>query len=233
VKANSEHAEAVRLPAVPRLVLASASPRRRGLLHEAGFDFEVHPADIDEDDHPVGLLPGHLAEWLAVEKAGVISRQFPGSAVLAADTVVAFGDTILGKPEDPDHARRMLRLLGGTTHMVVTGIAVLRLDDGFKRSDRVISAVSMRILTPEEIEGYVAGGDWRGKAGGYGIQDNDPFVSRVNGSFTNIVGLPMEEATAMLAEAGVAPLRSAANASQEMRNPNVRNPNQIPMTKSE
>ena len=100
---------------------------------KAGYDFEVHPADVDEDDHPVGLLPGDLAEWLATQKAEVIAAQVPDSVVLAADTVVAFGDTILGKPEDADHARQMLTLLGGTTHMVVTGIAVLRPRDGFKR----------------------------------------------------------------------------------------------------
>jgi septum formation protein len=187
----------------PALVLASASPRRRGLLYEAGYDFEVHPADIDEDDHPVALLPGDLAEWLAVEKAQVISRRFHQSLVLAADTVVAFGDTILGKPDDADHARKMLRLLSGTTHMAVTGVALLRGSDNFKRSTRVISAVQMRPLTDDEIERYIATNDWRGKAGGYGIQDNDPFVTRISGSLTNIVGLPMEETIALLNEAGV------------------------------
>lgn len=206
VTANSEHSAAAQPSATaPQLVLASASPRRRGLLHEAGYDFEVHPADIDEDDHPVGLLPGDLAEWLATEKARVIACRFPNSVILAADTVVAFGDAILGKPEDGEHARQMLRLLGGTTHMVVTGIAVLRCRDDFKRTDRVISAVNMRLLTPEEIDRYVATGDWQGKAGGYGIQDNDPFVTRTNGSLTNIVGLPMDETRAMLAEAGIVP----------------------------
>ncbi len=174
-------------------------------MHEAGYDFEVHPADIDEEDHPVGLLPTGLAQWLATEKARVIAERFPDATVLGADTVVAFGDMILGKPEDADHARQMLRLLGGTTHMVVTGIAVRRQVDAFARAGHVISAVKMRILTPEEIETYVAGNDWQGKAGGYGIQDNDPFVTRVTGSFTNIVGLPMDEVRAMLAEAGIGP----------------------------
>jgi septum formation protein len=189
----------------PRLVLASASPRRRELLHVAGFDFEVHPADIDEDDHPISLLPGDLAEWLATQKAGEIARRFPNSIVLGADTVVAFGDSILGKPEDADHARWMLRLLSGSTHMVVTGVALARQRDELMRSTRVISAVNMRPLTDDEVERYVAGNDWQGKAGGYGIQDNDPFVTRTSGSFTNIVGLPMDETTAMLAEVGIVP----------------------------
>ncbi|HWE02140.1 MAG TPA: Maf family protein [Tepidisphaeraceae bacterium] len=195
--AGGETAEA------PRFVLASASPRRRELLHQAGYDFHLHPADIDEDDHPQKLLPGDLAEWLATQKAEVISARFPASAVLGADTIVAFGDAILGKPHDADHARQMLRLLGGSTHLVVTGIAVRRRRDDFKRSARVMSAVKMRELTDEEIERYVATLDWQGKAGGYGIQDNDPFVTRITGSFTNIVGLPMDETAAMLAEAGV------------------------------
>jgi len=197
-------------------VLASASPRRRELLHEAGYDFEVHPANIDEEDHPVGLLPGDLAEWLATEKAKAIATQFPNSVILAADTVVAFGDCILGKPEDADHARQMLTLLGGTTHMVVTGIAVISPAQKFSKADRVISAVNMRRLTADEIDRYIATNEWQGKAGGYGIQDNDPFVTRVNGSFTNIVGLPMDEARALLAEAGIQPTR-AVEAEQGMR----------------
>ncbi len=189
----------------PRLVLASASPRRRELLHKAGYEFDVHPADLDESDHPLGLLPGDLAEWLATQKALALAGKFPNSFVLGADTVVAFGDMILGKPEDADHARQMLRLLGGTTHLVVTGIALVRKSDNYKRAGRVISAVNMRQLADAEVEQYVASNDWQGKAGGYGIQDNDPFVTRMTGSYTNIVGLPMEETEAMLAAAGVVP----------------------------
>ena len=175
------------------------------MLHEAGYDFEVHPADIDEDDHPENLLPGDLAEWLATQKAMTISQRFPASVILAADTAVAFGDAILGKPDHADHAREMLRLLGGSTHMVVTGIAVKHPGGGGLHSTRVISAVNMRALTPEEIETYLVTGDWQGKAGGYGIQDPDPFVTRIQGSYTNIVGLPMEEARALLSDAGINP----------------------------
>lgn len=193
-----------RAPPAPALVLASASPRRREILHQAGYEFDVHPADIDEDDHPLNLLPGDLAEWLAGEKARAIAPHFPASVVLAADTVVAFGDLILGKPDDPDHARQMLSLLSGSTHMVVTGVAALRAPSFF-RSTRVISAVRMRQLTDGEIDQYVASNEWKGKAGGYGIQDDDPFVTRISGSFTNIVGLPLEETQELLAAAGIAP----------------------------
>lgn len=198
---SSRPAEPRHMPV--RLILASASPRRRGLLHEAGYDFQVHPADIDEDDHPPGLLPGDLAQWLAVQKADAIAPRFAGAVVLAADTVVAFGDVILGKPDDADDARRMLRLLSGSTHMVVTGIAVARPSNGFRDAARVISAVNMRAMSSQEIDRYVASNDWQGKAGGYGIQDNDPFVTRISGSHTNIVGLPMDETRVMLAAAGV------------------------------
>jgi septum formation protein len=188
-------------------VLASASPRRQALLREAGYDFLVAPADIDEGDVPPGLLPGVLAEHLALEKARAVAERFPDDdvVVLGADTVVAFGDVPLGKPADPDDARRMLGLLGGTTHVVVTGVAVVRRAADVVRRCRVLSAVHMRPLSPEEVEAYVQSGEWQGKAGGYGIQDRDPFVTRLSGCHTNIVGLPMTTTRRLLGEAGVQP----------------------------
>ena len=188
-----------------RLILASASPRRRQLLAEAGFEFEIHPADIDEDRYPPGLAPGELAQWLAIKKAAVVADRFPDAVVLAADTVVALGKQLLGKPRDAQHAREMLQTLSGTTHEVTTGIAVVCKAEQFSREDCVLSLVQMRIMTPQEIDHYVATGLWEGKAGGYGIQDQDPFVTRISGDLTNIVGLPMDRTTALLAEAGVRP----------------------------
>ena len=191
----------------PRLILASASPRRQQLLREAGYDFVVQPADVDEDDHPPRILPADLAEYLAVQKArAVASRpQFRNDVVLAADTVVAFGDRPLGKPADAADARRMLELLSGTTHIVITGVSVVRQATNHAARGRVMSAVRMRPLTADEIARYVAGNGWQGKAGGYGIQDEDPFVTRTAGCHTNIVGLPVPEAQRLLAEAGVVP----------------------------
>jgi septum formation protein len=197
------------VPPQPRLILASASPRRQQLLREAGYEFVVHPANIDEDDHPPGILPGDLAEYLAVQKANAVAAQFPQDVVLAADTVVAFGDTPLGKPADAADARRMLELLGGTTHIVITGLAVVRAAASHTARSRVMSAVRMRPLTPVEIARYVAGNEWQGKAGGYGIQDDDPFVTRIAGCHTNIVGLPLPEARRLLAQAGVTPATPA------------------------
>ncbi len=191
--------------AQPRLILASASPRRQSLLREAGYEFTVQPADIDEDNFPSGILPSELALRLAREKARVIAERFPDAVVLAADTVVAFGDQILGKPADAQAATEMLTLLAGTTHLVITGVAVRHEIGGFNADQRLMSAVRMRRLSESEIADYVAGGDWMGKAGGYGIQDQDPFVTRMSGSHSNIVGLPMGLAKRLLSQAGIVP----------------------------
>jgi len=183
--------------------LASASPRRQQLLREAGYAFLVRPANVDEDDHPPRILPADLAEYLAVQKASAVAAQFPDDAVLAADTVVAFGDKPLGKPVNANDARKMLELLSGTTHIVITGVAVVRAAANHSSRSRVMSAVRMRLLRPEEIARYVAGEQWVGKAGGYGIQDHDPFVTRISGCHTNIMGLPMPVTRRLLAEAGI------------------------------
>jgi septum formation protein len=188
----------------PRLVLASASPRRRSLLTEAGYEFVVHPSNVDERaEEKAGLLPADLALRLAVAKAEAVAGTFPDEVVLAADTVVAFGDLALGQPTDADHARKMLRLLAGTTHIVITGVAVVRTAAGHHQSARVMSAVRMRTLSFAQIESYIATEAWRGKAGGYGIQDYDPFVQRLTGCLTNIVGLPMTTTRTLLEAAGV------------------------------
>ena len=193
--------------ALPRLILASASPRRKELLSEAGYEFVVHPSKVHEESHAQqGLLPAELALELAEAKARAVAAQFPRDIVLAADTVVAFGDEVLGNPADAEHAKRMLQLLSGTTHIVITGLAVLQRERNWARSASVISAVRMRQLSKLEIDNYVACGQWEGKAGGYGIQDPDPFVVRITGSHSNIVGLPMKVTSQLLAEAGVHPI---------------------------
>lgn len=187
------------------LILASRSPRRIELLRDAGFAFETLAADIDEEQYPQGIPPSRVAEYLAEEKARKIAELHPGAVVLGADTVVALGDQLLGKPEDAAHARWMLGQLAGSIHEVTTGVCVICWDSGKTQVSHVTSTVSMRKLSPSEVELYIASGDWLGKAGGYGIQDRDPFVTNMGGSHTNIVGLPMELATRMLKDAGIMP----------------------------
>jgi septum formation protein len=192
----------------PRLILASASPRRQTLLREAGYEFVAQPPNVDEETLGRGLAPIELAVHLATTKAEAIAAERPDDVVLAADTVVAFGDMPLGKPADAGQARRMLELLAGTTHIVITGVAVVHRGEGFFAARRVLSAVHMKPLTAAQIDQYIAGGNWRGKAGGYGIQDPDPFVQRLAGCQTNIVGLPMTTTRQMLAAAGIGPDRA-------------------------
>jgi septum formation protein len=189
----------------PHLILASASPRRQELLREAGYEFETHPANVNEEDFHSDALPIEIAEELSRRKAAVVAQKFRNDLVLAADTVVAFGDKPLGKPRDPNEARRMLALLAGTTHIVITGVTVMRASKGLKQTRVAMSAVRMKPLTAAEIDTYVASWEWQGKAGGYGIQDRDPFVIKVSGSHTNVVGLPMEITSEMLATAGIFP----------------------------
>jgi septum formation protein len=191
----------------PTLILASGSPRRQQLLRDAGYAFEVDVADVDESAYPANLLPAQVAVHLAEAKARAVAMRHPDAVVLAADTVVAFGDWVLGKPADAVHARKMLQLLSWTTHIVITGVCASHIGNNFFKSIPAMSAVKMRIMTPAEIDRYVASNDWQGKAGGYGIQDPDPFVTRQAGSKTNIVGLPMSATRALLAEAGVTPER--------------------------
>lgn len=182
-----------------RLILASASPRRRDLLASVGVvPDEVRPADIDETPRK-GELPRPYALRLAREKAA--SAAEPGALVLAADTVVSAGRRILGKPEDEAEAHAFLTLLSGRRHRVATGVA-LRLGD--REWTRLVETqVKIKRLSDAEISAYLRSGEWRGKAGGYAIQGIAAgFVPSINGSYTNVVGLPLAETANLLAGAG-------------------------------
>ena len=174
------------------VVLASTSERRRRLMEEAGYDFEVEAPGFEEDAlHPMD--PSVLAEALAWAKARAVSERIGRGVVIGADTIVALDGDVIGKPEDPDDARRILGRLSGSTHEVITGLCVL---NAGSRGERVIGAdvtrVTMRRLTDEELDAYVAGGEGLGKAGAYAIQETgDRFITSMDGSFTNVVGLPM------------------------------------------
>jgi len=189
-----------------RLVLASASPRRQQLLRQAGYEFAVFPANIDEDS-VLNLMPIELARHLSFEKAKAVATRLPHDVVLAADTVVAFGDRALSKPEDAEDARRMLALLSGTTHIVITAVTLMQKESEVQQTRAAMSAVRMRVMSTEEIDEYITSGQWEGKAGGYGIQDQDPFVTKMSGSHSNIVGLPMELVEKMLGEINIVPVQ--------------------------
>lgn len=186
----------------PRLVLASASPRRRDLLGQIGLVADaVDPADIDETPKPKELPPG-LAERLAREKAAAVAHRHGQAFVLAADTVVACGRRILPKPADESEARACLALLSGRRHRVHTGLAVVA-PGGTLHSRLVTSQVKFKRLSEAELDFYVSGGEWRDKAGGYAIQGlAGRFVISVNGSCSNVVGLPLYETCALLGGLG-------------------------------
>ena len=192
----------------PRLVLASGSPRRRELLAAAGIDFEVVPADIPEELGS-GEQPVAFATRLAREKALAVAERLPDvpdRPVLAADTIVVCDDEVLGKPRDEAHAVALLSKIVGRSHVVVTGVAITRTGtpDTSLESLHVASEVTMRAAGRDEIARYVAGGEPMDKAGAYAIQgEGRTFVVGVEGSETNVIGLPMEETLELLARAGV------------------------------
>ena len=184
------------------LILASASPRRLELLHQAGIEPQaVAPAGIGEAPKPAEL-PVHYARRMAREKAAAVAPDHPGAFILAADTVVALGRRILPKPADEKAARACLERLSGRRHRVLGGVVVLAPDG--RRAERLVTTfVAFKRLEPREIAAYLASGEWRDKAGGYAIQGRaGAFVPRINGSYSNVVGLPLSETLALLAGLG-------------------------------
>jgi septum formation protein len=183
-------------------VLASASPRRLELLRQIGLTpTAVEPLDIDETPRP-GETPRLLAVRLALEKTRAGAARFPDAFVLGADTVVAVGRRVLGKPDDAADAARMLALISGRAHKVLTAVALAA--TGGRTAHRLSETrVRFKRLTAAEIDAYVAGGEWRGKAGGYGIQGRaGGFVLSLSGSYTGVVGLPLYETLALLTGLG-------------------------------
>ncbi len=188
----------------PELVLASASPRRIELLALVGIAPDrVDPADIDETPLK-DETPSRLAARLAVSKAEAVAARAPDAVVLAADTVVAVGRRLLEKAADEAEATRFLKLLSGRNHRVFTGVAVTA---GGRTTRRVVDTrVSFKVLSDPEIAAYVASGEWRGKAGGYGIQGRaGAFVTRLVGSYPAVMGLPLFETVNLLNGAGWRP----------------------------
>jgi septum formation protein len=185
-----------------KLILASASPRRRDLLAQAGIDPDIiDPCDIDEE-FLKGETPLPHVKRLALEKAQAAAAKHKGAFVLAADTIVALGNRVLGKPADEKEARNFLERLSGRRHKVITSV-VLAGPDGKISQKTVTTSVAFKRLTDKEIDWYLASEEWYGKAGGYAIQGHaGAFVKAINGSYTNVVGLPLLETLSLLVGRG-------------------------------
>lgn len=190
----------IHIPPSVALVLASSSPRRSELLRQVGLDFEIRPADIDESVR-VDESPSDYVQRLSDEKAAAVAR--PGEIVVAADTTVTIDGEILAKPLDDNDARRMLRLLSGRVHNVHTGITVLSVVVGPNQKARrtlvVNTEVTFMELDDEMLDWYIGTGEPDGKAGGYAIQGaGGSLVKRLDGSVTNVIGLPLAETLTMI-----------------------------------
>jgi len=183
------------------IILASSSPRRKQLLAEAGYKFTcVHP-DIDESDFTAEQIsPCEYAERLALAKAKSVAEKFPDSLVIGADTVADFEGEIIGKAADAKEAEEITRRLFSRPHKVITAVAIVRISDGTEIVESDSTTVYPKKLSDKQIAEHIKGGSWRGKAGAYAIQEGgDEFIERIEGSLTNVMGLPMELVQSVLA----------------------------------
>lgn len=187
------------------LILASASPRRADLLRQAGLSFEVRPSHIDETARP-GEPAGDQAERLARQKAIAAPIHPAPALIVAADTLVVLDGGIFSKPRDPGEARAMLVRLSGRVHEVITGLALRTMPEEEVRSERVVSRVEFEPLTQAQIEWYVSTGEGSDKAGAYALQGIGALLIRsVDGSYTNVIGLPLERLYPHLRRLGFLP----------------------------
>jgi nucleoside triphosphate pyrophosphatase len=190
---------------VPSLVLASSSPRRVALLSEGGFEFEIASPRIAEK-FDMALTLRELTLWNAFRKGMSIAQTRPDAVVLAADTLVALENQVIGKPADLDEAAGMLRRLSGRTHEVCSSVAIYQLTSGRSAVFHDVSRVRFRQLSKPEIESYLAKVGPLDKAGAYAAQGSGAeIIAKIEGSFTNVVGLPMEKTIPALAKFGIRP----------------------------
>jgi septum formation protein len=192
---------------MPKLILASASPRRKDLLKQIGLEFEAYPADIDENS--LGYMDaGKYAEEMSRRKALMVAKDFYGATdeehlILGADTTVEIDGTILGKPEDYDDAVRMLESIQGKWHRVITGITLVNAKNREVLTDSEMTRVKIRSMTPEMIQAYLRTGESLDKAGAYGAQGyGSLIVERVEGCFFNVIGLPIYKLSRLLEQQG-------------------------------
>ncbi|MHC4913772.1 MAG: Maf family protein [Planctomycetota bacterium] len=184
------------------IVLASTSPRRKELLAEAGYIFTVVAPDIDESGFEAERIePCAYAKRLALAKARRVAGDFRNALVIAADTVVDFDGEIIGKPADAKEAEGVTRKLFSKPHKVVTAVAIVRLEDSVKLVESDTTTIYPKKMSEEQMAEHIRSGSWRGKAGAYAIQEaGDEFIEKIDGSLTNVMGLPMELLERMLRE---------------------------------
>lgn len=182
------------------IILASQSPRRSDLLAEAGIAFEaVNPRYEEPSTDGLHVNPAAFAQSASYYKAASLADDYPDRFILGADTVVAVGNRLFGKPADINDARNILTALMGVTQQVITGVTLLHPASDRRLIAHDVTDVTMRRMSSEELDAYLAGGDWQGKAGAYGIQgEADRFVEKCEGSYSNVVGLPIELVKRML-----------------------------------
>lgn len=189
-----------------KIVLASASPRRKEILGLTGLDFVIDPSDYEEDME-LDLKPHRLALFLSSEKAKAVARKHSNALIIAADTFIVFRDHLLGKPHVSREAIRMLQLLSGKAHSVITGFTVMDADTGKKLSRQVETRVYFRKMTEQEIRAYVRTGEPLDKAGAYAIQGlGAVFIKKIEGDYFNVVGLPLSSLMEVLKKFGVSAL---------------------------
>jgi septum formation protein len=175
------------------LILASASPRRKQLLTDAGCKFTVVVSQIDESVFPIeNIAPVEYAKQLSLAKANDVAQKYPDSIVIGADTVVDFEGQIIGKPRDARHAEEITRMLFSKPHKVITGLALICISRNLQIVEAETTTVYPRKLTDTQIAEHIKSGIWQNKAGAYSIRNNDPFVDHIDGSLTNVMGMPME-----------------------------------------
>lgn len=176
------------------IILASKSPRRRQLLSEAGYDFIVIPPDIDESSFDTDRVEAsEFAKRLALAKAKDVAHKHPDSLIIGADTIVDFDGQIIGKPADAKDTERITKKLFSAPHKVITGIALVRCCDAIEVVDSDTTTVYPKKITAEQISEHIKSGSWQDKAGAYAIKETgDEFIEKIDGSLTNVMGLPME-----------------------------------------